>query len=106
MYLHLGNEKLVSTEDIVGIFDMDNTTVSKWTRKFLNISEKKHKIENISEDIPKTFIVVSVRKSRKAGKRAAEKRLSEKEKETVILSQLAPSTLQKRTGLGYKQTVG
>ena len=29
MYLHLGNAVLVKTDEVIGIFDLDNTTVSK-----------------------------------------------------------------------------
>ena len=37
MYLHLGGDKVVKTKDIIGIFDMDTSTVSKNTRDYLNI---------------------------------------------------------------------
>ena len=33
MYIHLGNEMVVSEKDIVGIFDLETTTISKHTRK-------------------------------------------------------------------------
>ena len=45
MYVHLGMETVVKEDDIIGIFDLDSTTVSKHTRKFLNVAEK----ENIYE---------------------------------------------------------
>ena len=41
MYLHLGEQKVVKKRDIIGIFDMDNTTVMKSTRTFLNNAEKR-----------------------------------------------------------------
>ena len=34
MYLHLGNDAIVKKSDIIGVFDMDNTTISKRGRKF------------------------------------------------------------------------
>ena len=40
MYLHLGGSTVVLQSDIIGIFDMDNTTVSPHTRKFLNRVQK------------------------------------------------------------------
>ena len=40
MYLHLGQETVVRERDIIGIFDLDNTTVSRHTRKTLNEAEK------------------------------------------------------------------
>ena len=35
MYLHIGNNKNVKLSDIVGIFDLETTTISKITRDFL-----------------------------------------------------------------------
>ena len=52
MYLHLGKGKIVSTEDIVGIFDLDITSQSHLTRKYLTMAEKAGEVVNASEDIP------------------------------------------------------
>ena len=40
MYLHLGQSTVITTKDLIGIFDMDNTTVMKSTRDYLTKSEK------------------------------------------------------------------
>ena len=40
MYLHLGQNTVVTTGEIVGFFDMDNTTVSKTKRDFLSAAER------------------------------------------------------------------
>ena len=34
MFLHLGNNYLVNTKDIIGIFDIENTSVSANTKEF------------------------------------------------------------------------
>lgn len=81
MYLHLGQDTVVRTDDIVGIFDIDNTTVSRHTRQFLNLMEKKGKVVTITDDLPKSFILVNG---------AAD---------TVYLSQISAATLKKRAGL-------
>ena len=57
MYLHLGKGKIVSTEDIVGIFDLDITSQSHLTRKYLTMAEKAGEVVYASEDIPKSFVV-------------------------------------------------
>ena len=44
MYLYIGNDIVINSKNIVGIFDADNTTISKDTRKFLNLSEKNGQI--------------------------------------------------------------
>ena len=41
MFLHLGNNYLVNTKDIIGIFDIENTSVSANTKEFLNFCGKK-----------------------------------------------------------------
>lgn len=92
MYLHLGQETVVKTAEIVGIFDMDNTTISKWTRKYLNRAEKDGEIITVTTDLPKTFVVVTKRRDR---------RKTGGEREKVYLSQISSATLRKRTGYSY-----
>ena len=41
MYLHLGQDTVITTKSIIGIFDMDRCTVSKKTRDYLTEAEKK-----------------------------------------------------------------
>ena len=45
MYLYLGGNSMVKDENIIGIFDMDQTTVSEKTRHFLNIAQKNGSIK-------------------------------------------------------------
>lgn len=82
MYLHLGNDVLVKTDEVIGIFDLDNTTVSKKTRDFLNKAEKKKEVITVSYDLPKSFVICS----------------DKKENQRVYLSLLSTATLQKRSG--------
>lgn len=82
MYIHLGNNVMIKSKDVIGIFDLDSTSVSKRTRNFLKVSEKKKQIESVSLDLPKSFVVCA--KERKENK--------------VYLSQLSSLTLQKRSG--------
>ena len=57
MYLHLGADTVVRTRDIVAVFDMDRATVNATSRKFLAAAEKKKKVVNVSDDLPKSFVV-------------------------------------------------
>ena len=61
MYLHVGNELVVNTRDIIGIFDMDNTTVSRQGRQFLPESQNKGLIINATDDLPKSYVVTKRR---------------------------------------------
>ena len=57
MYLHIGNDMVVNTRDIVGIFDVDNTTVSRQGKRFLPTAQKRGQIIYATEDLPKSFII-------------------------------------------------
>ena len=48
MYLHLGEKVMVLDSQILGIFDIDNTTVMKSTRYYLTLAEKTHRVINVS----------------------------------------------------------
>ena len=83
MYLHLGKGSVISTDEIIGIFDLDITSQSHLTRGFLAAAEKAGQVINAAEDIPKSFIAAEC-----AGKRR------------VYLSQMAAATLLKRAEAG------
>ncbi len=57
MFLHLGENTVITTDEIIGIFDLDNTTVSKITRDYLAFMQKNKKIINVSYDLPKSFVL-------------------------------------------------
>lgn len=80
MYLHLGSGALVRTESIIGVFDLDNSSQSHITRKYLSAAEKAGQVINVAEDIPKSFVVCRDEKGMK-----------------VYLSQMASQTLLKRS---------
>ena len=82
MYIHLGNEMVVNENEIIGIFDLETTTISKHTRKFLEIAEKQKQVINVSYELPKSFIVTSKNQDKK-----------------VYISQISTITLQKRSNI-------
>lgn len=82
MYLHLGQDTVVAFEEIVGIFDLDTSTVSKTTRDYLKKAETAGRVVNVSMELPKSFTVCR----------------SAKGEFTVYISQISSSTLLKRTG--------
>ena len=48
----------VRTASVIGIFDLDNTTVSKRGREFLSAAEKEGQVVPC-DDLPKSFIVTA-----------------------------------------------
>jgi hypothetical protein len=57
VFLHVGNNKNIRIRNVIGIFDMDNATVSSVTRKYLSQRQKESAVESAAEDIPKSFIL-------------------------------------------------
>lgn len=57
MFLHLGQNTVVRTDNIIGVFDMDNSTVSKFTKGFLTKAQKENRVVNVSMELPKSFVV-------------------------------------------------
>lgn len=57
LYLHLEQDSVILKKNIIGIFDMDKTTVSKKTREYLNQAEREGRVRYVSYDLPKSFIV-------------------------------------------------
>ncbi len=78
-YLHLGKGTVVRSDAVIGIFDLDITSQSHLTRKYLQAAEKAGQVVNAAEDIPKSFVVCE-----------------EDGRRTLYLSQMAASTLLKR----------
>lgn len=57
MYLRISNDCIVPKCDIIGIFDMDNTTVSRQGRDFLPHAERDGAIIYTSDELPKSYVV-------------------------------------------------
>lgn len=87
MFLHLGSDVVIKTEDIVGIFDLDTASVSKWTRDFLSAAQKNNRVINVSYELPKSFIVAA-KENKKFDFSYGN--------ENVYLSQISAATLLKR----------
>ncbi|MCH4238675.1 MAG: DUF370 domain-containing protein [Oscillospiraceae bacterium] len=82
MYLHLGQETVIRSEEIIGIFDMETSTLGPSTRGYLSKSEREGHVVNVSLEMPKSFVLC-----RTPGG-----------KETVYITQISSSTLLKRAG--------
>ena len=58
MYLHIGNGKSVRKNKIIGIFDLDTSTVSKIGKDFINKMQKTGRVEYEDYDLPRSFVLV------------------------------------------------
>ena len=58
MYIHIGQDSVVIDSEIIGIFDMENTTVMKSTVDYLVKAEKNGEVRNVAPfELPKSFVV-------------------------------------------------
>ncbi len=55
--IHLGKNETVHVSDIIGFFDLDNSTESEATKCFLKRAEKEYKMVNLLYDLPRSFVV-------------------------------------------------
>ena len=84
MYLHLGNGVGVRKGEVLGVFDLDNSSSSPVTRRYLASAEKEGAVVNAADsELPKSFVVCCGAKGQR-----------------VYLSQLNSSTLLKRSQSG------
>ena len=88
MYIHLGKDVSVSKKNITGIFDIDVTTTSKDTRAFLKKCEDDNIVTNVSEDLPKSFILCNY-----------------EGQSHLYVSAITTATLRKRSGLPIQSSL-
>ena len=81
MYIHLGQNTAVRLSSVIAVFDMENTTVSKKSREFLEKAERAGQVITLSDELPKSYIICE-----------------DKGKLEIYISPVATSTLLKRTG--------
>ena len=58
MYLSIGNDMAVRDKSVIGIFDIDNTTVTARGREFLNRAEAEGQVVPC-DDLPKSFVLTA-----------------------------------------------
>lgn len=57
MFLFLGGDTTVRKDNVIGIFDIEECSVSRTTADFLNASQKRGDVVSVSDDMPKAFVV-------------------------------------------------
>jgi len=80
VYLHIGQEQVVSDHRVIGVFDLDTCGYGRRTREYLARAEQEGAVMDLSGDLPKSFVVCDHPYHR----------------QIVYLSQLNASTLKNR----------
>ena len=79
MYIHLGPDQGLNDPDIIGIFNLETTTISPRGREFLNYAQKNGAVVSLSEELPQCYV------------------LADAPVDTVYLSELSSTAMKKRT---------
>ena len=79
MYLHLGRDYVLNDRDIIGIFNLETTTISPRGREFLNYAQKNGAVVSLSEELPQSYVSAPTPRV-----------------DTVYLSELSPAALKRR----------
>ena len=58
MYVNIGGDLAVRDSSIIGIFDLDNTSISHKTQEFLAHAEKEGAVVPC-DDLPKSFVLTA-----------------------------------------------
>lgn len=59
-FIYLGGDTTVYADDVIGVFDIEECSVSRTTAEYLNFCQKKGIVVNVSDnlrDLPKSFVV-------------------------------------------------
>ena len=79
MYIHLGERISIHDSTVIGVFDLENTTIGPDTRMYLNRLKKEGRAVEVSAEMPKSFVVCI-----------------ENGKEVAYISSISVATLRKR----------
>lgn len=75
MFLHLGENYMIAKKEIVLIGNLESTTLSEYTKEFINIAREEGFVIDYSMGNPKSFVLTD---------------------ETIYLSLISSNTLSKR----------
>ena len=73
MYIHLGRDYVLNDRDIIGIFNLETTTITPRGREFLNYAQ------SLSDELPQSYVLADGAVV-----------------DTVYLSELSPAAMRRR----------
>ena len=79
MYIHLGRDYVLNDRDVIGIFNLETTTISPRGREFLNYAQKNGAVVSLSEELPQCYVLAAA------------------PVDTMYLSELSSTAMKKRT---------
>ena len=59
MYVHIGSNRMIRSDDIVGIFDLDGEVTTADTKRFLRRVDAAKRAELAGDDLPRSFVLTA-----------------------------------------------
>ena len=79
MYIHLGRDYVLNARVIIGIFNLETTTITPRGREFLNYAQKNGAVVSLSDELPQSYVLADGAVV-----------------DTVYLSELSPAAMRRR----------
>ena len=79
MYIHLGRDYVLNDRDIIGIFNLETTTITPRGREFLTYAQKNGAVVSLSDELPQSYVLADGAVV-----------------DTVYLSELSPAAMRRR----------
>ena len=57
MYIHLGRDYVLNDRDLIGIFNLETTTISPRGREFLNSAQTNGAVVSLSDELPQSYVL-------------------------------------------------
>ena len=57
IYMHLGRDYVLNDRDIIGIFNLETTTITPRGREFLNYAQKNGAVVSLSDELPQSYVL-------------------------------------------------
>lgn len=58
MFITIAPDKIIKTDEIVGIFDLDTAQQTKTAKEYFRNAEKQGRVKMTGTELPKSFIVM------------------------------------------------
>ena len=56
-FINIGGSTVLQKEHVLGIFDLDTASTKTATKRYLSSLEQAKRLENVANDIPKSFVL-------------------------------------------------
>ena len=89
MYIHLGRDYVLNDRDIIGIFNLETTTITPRGREFLNYAQKNGAVVSLSDELPQSYVLADGAVV-----------------DTVYLSELSPAAMRRGRRAHRKRGMG